>query len=81
MKQDNQTNDNPQMLNSENSACETANTPSSSTSKNYNNSQKSPNSTKIPSNSTDNIQEIFNTFNERKVILKIAKFLGCIKHI
>lgn len=69
------------MLNSEYSTCETANTPPTSTSKNYNNSQKSPNATKIPSNSTDDIQEIFNIFNERKIILQIAKFLECIKNI
>lgn len=43
------------MLNSENSANEAANSPSSSTSKKFDDTQKSPNYTKITLNYTDDI--------------------------
>lgn len=63
------------MLNSENSASETANTLSLSTSENSDSIQNSPNLTKIIPNYTDVIQEIFKTVNNIKEILQINQTL------
>lgn len=69
------------ILYSENSTTGIANTPSSSITENSNGTSTAINSTQLLPNYTDEIQEIFKTFNDIREILHITKFIQCIKNI